>query len=149
MLNKILKNFQYQIEHVGSTSIPGLSAKPIIDIAIGAKDKQTLIAIAQTLGDSGYDILDSLEAKGEMLARKGPPEKRTHYIHIETLGNNYWNELVYFKRYMLDHPQDVKEYEKLKCELSVKYANERKRYTAAKNEYISSILEKAYKMYKL
>ncbi len=149
ILKKILKGIDYKIEHVGSTSIPGLSAKPIIDIAIGGKDEKTVRDIAEALGNAGYDMLDSFETKGEILARKGTPECRTHYIHIQILGCEYWNEFVYFKRYMLDHEEAVLEYEKLKCELSVKYANERKKYTAAKNEFISSILEKAYKMYKL
>lgn len=149
ILSKLLKNFDCKIEHVGSTSIPGLSAKPIIDIAIGCQDEKIIIEVANTLGEAGYDMLDSLETKGEILARKGAPECRTHYIHIQKLGSEYWNEFIYFKRYMLDHPEAVKEYEKLKCELSVKYASERKKYTAAKNDFITSILEKAYKMYKL
>lgn len=62
-------------------------------------------------------------------------------------GSEYWNEFIYFKRYLLDHPESVKEYQKLKEELSVKYADERKKYTASKKEFISGILEKAYKMY--
>ena len=147
ILKGILKDFDYQIEHVGSTAIPGLSAKPIIDIAIGVKDEQTMLEMEKVLGNAGYDMLNSLETKGEILARKGAPECRTHYIHIQKLKSEYWNEFVYFKQYMLDHPEAVEEYQKLKCELSVKYADERKKYTAAKNEFISSVLEKAYKMY--
>ncbi len=103
----------------------------------------------KVLADAGYDMLNSIETKGEILARKGTPENRTHYIHIQILGSEYWNEFIYFKQYMLDHPDDVKAYEKLKTELSVKFADERKKYTAAKNDFISSILEKAYKMYNL
>lgn len=144
-----LVGLDVRIEHVGSTSIPGLSAKPIIDIAIGAKTEEDLFAVAKRLEDAGYDMLNSYEEKGEVLARKGAPECRTHYIHIQLLGSEYWNEFMYFKRFMLDHPESVKEYQKLKEELSVKYADERKKYTASKNEFISNILEQAYKMYKL
>lgn len=149
ILENILKGFDFRIEHIGSTSIPGLSAKPIIDIAIAVKDEQTMIKIAEALGEAGYDMLNSLETKGEILARKGTPECRTHYIHIVKLGSVYWNEHIYFKQYLLDHEQTVREYEKLKCELSKKYANDRKKYTAAKDEFISAVLEKAYKMYNL
>lgn len=149
ILNELLEDFDVRIEHVGSTSIPGLSAKPIIDIAVGAKTKEELFAVADRLGEAGYDMQDSYERKGEVLARKGAPECRTHYIHIQLLGSEYWNEFIYFKRYMLDHPESVKEYQKLKEELSVKYADERKKYTASKDEFISNILDKAYKMYRL
>lgn len=144
-----LQGLDARIEHVGSTSIPGLSAKPIIDIAIGVKNEEDLFKIEKRLEDAGYDMLNSYEEKGEVLARKGAPECRTHYIHIQLLGSEYWNEFMYFKRFMLDHPESVKEYQKLKEELSVKYADERKKYTASKNEFISKVLEQAYKMYKL
>ncbi len=149
ILKQYLLDFDVRIEHVGSTSIPGLSAKPIIDIAIGAKNETALFGVSNCLGDAGYDILDSYAEKGEVLARKGTPECRTHYIHIQLLGSEYWNEFMYFKRFMLDHPESVKEYQKLKEELSEKYADDRKKYTASKNEFISGILEKAYKLYNL
>ena len=106
---KHLQGLDVIIEHVGSTSIPGLSAKPIIDIAIGAKNKEDLFKVAKRLEDAGYDMLNSYEEKGEVLAKKGSPECRTHYIHIQLLGSQYWNEFIYFKRYMLDHPESVKE----------------------------------------
>lgn len=147
ILQNILKDFDIQIEHVGSTSIPGLSAKPIIDIAIGAKNVETIEKIEPILAEHGYDMLNSLQDKGEVLARKGPTTCRTHYIHIQVLGSEYWNEFIYFKKYLLEHPEYIKEYETLKKELSVKYAEERKKYTAAKNDFISSVLEKAYKLY--
>ena len=66
-----------------------------------------------------------------------------------TFGGEYWNEFIYFKKYLLDHPECVEAYQKLKEELSVKYADERKKYTASKNEFITDILQKAYSMYKL
>ncbi len=149
ILREILKGVDVRIEHVGSTSIPGLSAKPIIDIAIGTKSKEQLYEVAKCLEKAGYDMLDSFDEKGEVLARKGTPECRTHYIHIQLLGGEYWNEFIYFKKYLLDHPECVEAYQKLKEELSVKYADERKKYTASKNEFITDILQKAYSMYKL
>lgn len=149
VLQDLLQKFDVKIEHVGSTAIPGLSAKPIIDIAIGAKTEQVLFEIANLLGVAGYDMLNSYETKGEILARKGAPECRTHYIHIQLIDSNYWKEFVYFKQYLLDHPETVREYQELKEDLSVKYANERKKYTAAKNEFISAVLKKAYTLYNL
>ena len=149
ILKENLQNINCKIEHVGSTSIPGLSAKPIIDIAIGTNTTEEIFEVGKVLENAGYDMLDEFEKKGEILARKGTPECRTHYIHIQKIGSTYWNDFVYFKKYMLEHPDAVKEYENLKCELSVKFANDRKSYTKSKHEFISGILEKAMKMYNL
>lgn len=147
ILKKLLTGFDIKIEHVGSTSIPGLSAKPIIDIAIGTKNENDLFLVAKKLEFERYDILDSFKEKGEILARKGSPECRTHYIHIELIGSEYWNEFIYFKQYLLDHPKCVKKYQRLKEKLSKKYAKDRKQYTASKNKFISKVLKKAYKLY--
>lgn len=149
LLVNILKGIKCQIEHVGSTSIKGLSAKPIIDIAIGTDDVETVIKIGDILAKQGYDVENQLETKGEIFVGKGETTCRTHYIHIQEIGSTYWNNFMYFKTYLLNHPETVKEYEILKKELSVKYQDDRKKYTASKNEFISSVLEKAKKMYKL
>lgn len=90
------------------------------------KDVNDLFYVVNRLETAGYDILDSYEEKGEFLARKGIPECRTHYIHIELIGSTYWKEFIYFKRYLLDHPECVRDYQKLKEELSKKYADDRK-----------------------
>lgn len=149
LLKELLKEVNCKIEHVGSTSIPGLSAKPIIDIAVGTFSQDDIFEVAKILGNAGYDMLDEFEQKGEILARKGSKEHRTHYIHIQQVGSSYWNDFVYFKKYMLDNPEAVKEYEILKCELAEKYSNDRKLYTKSKHEFISNILEKSFKIYNL
>lgn len=147
ILKDLLKNFDIKIEHVGSTAIPNLSAKPIIDIAIGTKTEQDLFEIAKVLEKAGYDMLNSFSTKGEILARKGSLEKRTHYIHIQLIDSQYWKEFIYFKKYLLEHPKTVKQYQKLKEKLSETFANDRKKYTSEKHQFISNILKKAYKFY--
>ena len=149
ILTNLLKGIECKIEHVGSTSIKGLSAKPIIDIAIGTNDVETAIVIGDILKENNYDVENQLDTKGEIFVGKGSVTCRTHYIHIQKIGSTYWNNFMYFKTYLLDHPETVKEYEHLKKELSVKYQDDRKKYTASKNEFISSVLEKAKIMYKL
>ena len=99
--------------------------------------------------ENNYDVENQLDTKGEIFVGKGSVTCRTHYIHIQKIGSTYWNNFMYFKTYLLDHPETVKEYEHLKKELSVKYQDDRKKYTASKNEFISSVLEKAKIMYKL
>lgn len=144
-LLELLKGMEFQIEHVGSTSIDGLSAKPIIDIAIGTNNKQTIYEIAKILEENNYETRDSLDTKGEIFASKG----NEYYIHIQEIGSTYWNNFMYFKKYLLDHPESVKEYEKLKNDLAIVYKDDRKKYTASKNEFISKIIKQAKEIYKL
>lgn len=144
-LKTILGNIAIAIEHIGSTSIPELSAKPIIDIAVGVKDIATLKTTIPLLTASGYDILDSIETKGEVLARKGTPDNRTHYIHVEILGDTYWNNHIMFRDFLLKHQEYVEAYEKLKKDLAIQFSDDRKKYTAAKNNFIQNVLKLAHK----
>lgn len=148
-LCSLLDGLNFRIEHVGSTSITGLAAKPIIDIAIGANSLNELLEIVNRLKVSGYEIIDNFNDKGEFLTHEGTNDFRTHYIHIELIGSDYWREFVYFKKYLLEHPKELKEYQNLKENLAQKYHDERKKYTAAKHEFITKILQEAYKIYNL
>ena len=143
ILEKVMAGYALDIQHVGSTSIPGLSAKPILDIAVAVKDEKTLIELIPIMTEAGYDVLDSIADKGEILARKGTPEARTHYIHIEVLNSEYWNNHILFRDYLLKHPEYIKKYEDMKREMQKLYKDDRKQYTAHKNEFIKLILEKA------
>lgn len=148
ILEEILKKFNFEIEHIGSTSIPGLSAKPIIDIAIGVDNVDVMMEIAQKLAQHGYDNLYQIEDKGEILARKGTEKCRTHYIHIVTLMSDRWIGTNLFKRYLIEHPSYITEYANLKKQLAKQFKKERTKYTAAKNDFIQSVLKLAYKEYR-
>lgn len=143
IVKEILKDYALDIQHVGSTSIVGLSAKPIIDIAVAVKNKEVLNTIIPVMQNAGYEVKPSIEDKGEVLAIKGEEQCRTHYIHIEVKDGEYWQNHILFRDYLLKHPNAVKEYENLKMHLCKLYQNERKVYTASKNDFIKSIIEKA------
>ena len=133
------------IEHVGSTSIEGISAKPIIDIAVGLdrlEDFENYRELFQK--DPNYSIKDDYD-KDEVLIRRGPEENRTHFIHISEKTSPRFNNYLKFRDYMREHADARDEYEQLKQELAMKYADDRKSYTAAKAEFISKIIEKASK----
>lgn len=147
VLKQYLKGFKIRIEHIGSTSIIGLSAKPIIDIAVGVVRQDELPVIANKLAKKGYDILDTLESNEEILARKGEADCYTHYIHLTLVDSKYWNEFMYFKRYLLDHPDTLEEYRKLKETLYERYSTEKSKYTLEKRSFINKVLKKAYKLY--
>ena len=142
ILRNLLEEYIVDIQHVGSTSIPGLSAKPILDIAVAVESKETLIKLIPILTNAGYDVKDSIDINGELLARKGSPECRTHYIHIEVVGSEYWNNHILFRDYLINHTEYIKEYEEMKINALSKFS-ERKKYTAEKNEFIKNILNLA------
>lgn len=144
LLEQALGVLALRIEHVGSTSVEGLSAKPIIDIAVGVADEAALYQAMPLLTKAGFDVLDSIQTEGEVLARKGPPECRTCYIHLEVLNGTRWQNQILFRDYLQAHPEAVTSYEQLKQKLALTFANERKKYTAAKTDFILDIIEKAH-----
>ena len=143
-LEKIFKNLAVEIEHVGSTSIDGLCAKPIIDIAVAVGKLSDFEIIRVCFEKEPYSIKsDSL--CDEILIRKGPEENRTHFIHVmEAEGQRYKNTIL-FRDYLKSHVEYLKEYENLKMALAEKYVNDRKMYTDSKNEFIQKVIELAKK----
>ena len=142
ILDKLLLGIALDIQHVGSTSIPGISAKPIIDIAVAVKDLDDLEKVIPVLQNAGYDVKNSIQDKGEVLGAKGSPECRTHYIHVEPMESEYWNNHILFRDYLLNHPEYIVQYEEMKTQVLEKF-KERKLYTAHKNDFIKKIIDLA------
>ena len=144
-LQKVLKDIAILIEHVGSTSIEGLSAKPILDIAVGVVDKEILYKTIDIMSRHGYQVKNSIEDRDEVLAIKGNGTNHTHYIHIMVASGDRCKNQILFRDYLRKHKETVKEYESLKKELAKIYKDERLNYTAGKNNFILSVLEEAKK----
>lgn len=142
-LEKIFKNTAISIEHIGSTSIPGLSAKPIIDIAVGVKNLNEFEKIKPIFYElPDYSVKEDSDP-GEWLIRKGSEENRTHFIHVMEYSSDRYKDSILFRDYLINNLEAKEEYEKLKISLFKKYANNRKEYTANKNDFIKGVLEKA------
>lgn len=135
------------IQHVGSTAIPGMLAKPIIDIQIIV---DSLTAIKQTAIDvlKVYDYVYWAEDPDpeKMFFVKGMPpfgEKRTHHIHIIEPKSKRGQDRIIFRDYLIAHPDVAREYEQLKIKLAQEYTYYREQYTDAKTHFIASVLGKA------
>ena len=76
------------------------------------------------------------------MARRGTPENRTHYVHVEVIDSTYWNNHIKFRDYLIANPQYIKEYEDLKIKLAEK-CPDRISYIMAKNDFIKKILKLA------
>jgi GrpB-like predicted nucleotidyltransferase (UPF0157 family)/RimJ/RimL family protein N-acetyltransferase len=145
--NIIPLNCIVDIQHVGSTAIPGLSAKPILDIQIAAKslDEMKVIAIP-ALQKLGYEYWYDNPDPERMFFVKGMPpfgEKRTHHVHIVEPTSKHWFGKIAFRDYLIDHPDVAKEYEKLKIELAQQHTFDREEYTNAKADFVDKVLRLA------
>ncbi|MCE3237978.1 MAG: Ribosomal-protein-S5p-alanine acetyltransferase [Gammaproteobacteria bacterium] len=138
------------IQHVGSTAIPELSAKPIIDIQIAARslDEMKVIAVP-LLQKLGYEYWYDNPDPERMFFVKGMPpfgEKRTHHVHIFEKTSKHWDGKILFRDYLICHPEAAKEYEQLKLGLAKKHTFDREQYTDAKGEFVNRILKLAKEM---
>ena len=144
-LGEILKGIAITIEHVGSTAIESIKAKPVVDIAVGVKSRKDFEKCAKRFdGLEDYSVKED-NAEDELLVRKGPESKRMNFIHIMAIDSDKYKDTIIFRDYMRDNKEAREEYEKLKIELAMKYPNERKKYTSSKDEYIKKIIKIAKK----
>ena len=139
------------IEHIGSTAIPGIPAKPIIDMNIGVGSLEIARGMKEKFEKLGYVhrpfVLGHTkeELKWQELYVKGPEAKRTHHAHVTVYDNNYWKNDLLFRDYIRNNPVRAKQYAKLKKELAEKYADDRGTYTKNKEQFINDTLELARK----
>jgi GrpB-like predicted nucleotidyltransferase (UPF0157 family) len=137
-----------EIHHVGSTAVPGLGAKPIIDMMIGIPDLALVEKCVQPLQSLGYEYLGEYGIPGRHYFRKPPGPfasfaQRTHHIHMMETNHSEWRKHTLFRDYLRTHPEDAHQYEELKRELAVKFGSDRDAYTDAKTPFIEAILVKA------
>jgi len=143
ILLKSLGDSVVDIQHIGSTSISGMDAKPIIDMSAGVrrlKDADTLVRPLHRLGYKFYRKFGR-----QVLFAKGPDEKRTHYLHVMRYKGAKWNSDLLFRTYLRSHIQRAKVYADLKSRLAKQYPNDREKYTAGKNRFIKETLRLARK----
>ncbi|HEX3967519.1 MAG TPA: GrpB family protein [Edaphobacter sp.] len=133
------------IEHFGSTAVPGLMAKPIIDILVEVRSVQEARKIAiQPLEAIGYAFWSDNPRRDRMFFVKGLPPAaphRTHHVHIVESGTEMREQLL-FRDYLRSHLDEVLRYGNLKSELMAKFRNDREAYTAAKSAYVKEVLAK-------
>ncbi len=141
-IRKVFGQDALEIQHVGSTAIPGILAKPIIDIAIVVPSLQKAKRYKKKLKEIGYEIKKKDPKKERLFFTKGPERKRTHYLHIGKIGSGYTEDMILFKNYLCYHKGSAKKYSDLKKKLGKQYQNERGIYTAKKEKIIKEILKR-------
>lgn len=129
------------LQHVGSTAVPGLSAKPIIDIAIAIESRKVIPSLVRSLTELGYtDRGDGGNDGGYLLVLEPVPEVRTVHVHVVEATDVQWRDYIGF-RDLLRRNEDIREeYGRLKRDLAHKYKNDRRLYTAGKHRFIRGLL---------
>ena len=131
-----------ELEHVGSTAIPGQRAKPIIDMMAAVHSLNELDSFLPQLSNYGYQIIETGMPNRHFLRRQDA-SSQTFHLHIVELST--WDERNerLMRDYLLEHPQEVNAYGKLKDELANTYAEDSLAYTKAKTRFIQSVVDKA------
>ncbi|MCB2291611.1 GrpB family protein [Clostridium sp. CS001] len=146
ILRNIFLNKATDMQHVGSTAVIGLKAKPIIDIVIGVrcfKDVYELIPLLKENGFIHRDIFeDDKGAESHLLFCCGDfdNDTRTHHIHVVIHNSNEWNNYIKFRNTLNENMDIRKQYEDLKIELSKEFQSDREKYTEMKADFIHSVL---------
>lgn len=137
------------IEHAGSTAIPGLAAKPIVDIFIAVRSigvaMDTLVAPIEALG---YVFWAENPDKDRMFFVRGMPpygERRTHHIHIVEPTSGVWQRSLAFRDYLRAHADEAERYSQLKRSLALRHRTDREAYTRAKDAYVAGVVDLARK----
>jgi len=126
-----------EIRHYGSTAIPRIKAKPILDILAGVHRLDDAFGFIEPLAAIGYEFVPAAGVAGHHIFGKGSP--RTHLLHFVEYDGPDWRQSVLFHKRMTEDPHLAKEYEMLKVRLAQQYSDNRAAYTAAKGGFIESI----------
>lgn len=140
-LKSILGDDAIDIQHIGSTAIPVIKAKPIIDIVVGVTDFERIMLHNEQLQKEGIFYRGS-DVEYQILYVMGDMEKdiRTHHIHVVKWNGTEWKNYIYFRDCLNANENIALQYERVKEELESKYADDRVAYTNGKQEMIDIIL---------
>ena len=145
LLKTVLGETVGSIEHVGSTSIVGLAAKPIIDIMIGLHDFSVTDKLVPEIETLGYKYVPEYEdvMPHRRYFKKKAGETSTHHIHMVEIGSEFWQRHLLFRDFLRANPSVAAEYAALKKKLAKLEWDDKNEYTDAKTAFIKNIENRA------
>ena len=145
-LRTVLGENALRIAHIGSTSIPGMHAKAIIDIMVAVESLSQARALIPLLESIGYVYRPIDSVPERMYFRKeNRPDYRTHHLHLTAQGSGFWKNHLAFRNYLRTHDQIAAEYVKLKRKIAGDYARTQEVNYNAKTEFVMKVLALAQK----
>ena len=143
----VLGEVLLDIQHIGSTSVPGLAAKPIIDILLAVSDLKTLDSFTTAIEKQGYEVMGEYGIRGRRYFRKGG-NQRSHHVHAFQVGDANLERHLAFRDYLRAHPAVAKAYGNLKKEIIQLRVQDSISYGDAKEPFIQEHEEKALVWYR-
>ncbi|NHJ49711.1 MAG: GrpB family protein [Asgard group archaeon] len=146
-------DFVVEIEHIGSTAIPGLASKPIIDVMIGTQSLEDADKCIPRIIEMNFEYVKEHEKvlPNRRFFRK--PVKglgqREYHIHMVVFNDEFWKRQLLFRDYLITHPKVLKAYEELKRKLALKFKDNRQAYSDGKDDFIQKILIEAQNEFEL
>ena len=143
-IKSLLHDVAVDIQHIGSTAIPFIHAKPIIDIAVGVHDLNGIMPYVEILKNRHY-IFRGEDVPGQILFVKGDFERdtRTHHVHVVRWDGIEWRNYINFRDYLNAFPEKAKVYDMCKLNLAKQFPQDRNSYTKGKQQLVFALLEEA------
>ena len=139
---EVCRGLPIRLEHVGSTAVPGLDAKPVIDILAGCPPRASRAEYVAALRQMGYEHKGAFGIPGRNYFRRGSP--RSHHVHMVSWSSAFWQRQLAFRDALRQDPSVRQQYATLKRDLARLFADDVERYASAKGPFIASVLRKAH-----
>jgi GrpB-like predicted nucleotidyltransferase (UPF0157 family) len=127
------------IEHIGSTAVPDLSAKPIVDVLVGLRELDVTDEQVAAMRELGYEYLGDYGLPGRLFFRKDP---RTHHVHVVVYGGEHWDRQLTFRDALRTDAEERRRYDVFKRKLAAE-GHSREVYTELKTPFIREIEARA------
>ncbi|MHB1709140.1 MAG: GrpB family protein [Thermoplasmataceae archaeon] len=148
LLREVLGEEAMGIFHIGSTSVPGLKSKPIIDILIAVRDISKVDSFNRAMEEVGYTALGENGIPGRRYFQKSVGDDHSHHVHVFESGNSEIERHIAFRDYLRAHPQVAEKYGTIKARLAEKHPYDIESYQSGKSAMILEIQEEAIKWYR-
>ena len=130
-----------EVEHIGSTAVPGLAAKPIVDMLVGLRTRELPPAAIEAMDELGYEFLGENGIPGRLFFRKGRP--RSHHVHAVLVGSDLWERHLAFRDYLRAHAGEAEAYAQFKLKLVGDVGGHRDSYVDGKETYAAGLEQRA------
>ncbi len=132
------------LEHIGSTAVPGICAKPIIDMMAAVPGPGEADGLLLALSQIGYDDVTKIESSSEWYYCLGRGFREVYYpLHLVKAGSEHWVKHILFRDYLRAHPETAREYCRMKRALAESYQTQQEKYTESKTGFIERVLAEA------
>lgn len=141
-LQAALSELRPAIEHIGSTAVPGLAAKPVIDMLVGVRSLPEFEAHRTRLAERGFEYVPEYEhaLPDRRFFRRMLRGVRTHHVHVVQFNGPYWKRYLEFRDRLRGDRRLAALYAALKCRLAGLFPNDRDAYTNGKSEFVNAVL---------